>query len=155
MQVLENKLLPCNEIALCAVNPYMKKFIFLLLLPVVFLSCKKESDEKKFMKAIAGTWELEKYMGGWSPVVNYPIGNGNLLVLSKDGSYKRMKHDTLIVGGSFSIKKSTSCGSEEFLFVTSDQQTNDLRVDLTGLKLGIGASMCIADGSSSIYRKVE
>ena len=147
--------MPCNETQQSFVKVFMKRIILLLILPLIFLSCKKNSEEKKFMKSIAGKWELEKYMGGWSPVINYPAGNGNFLILSKDGSYKRMKHDTLIVGGNFSIEKRSDCNADEFTFVTADQQTNGNRIDLTASKLTIGASSCIADGSSSVYRKVE
>lgn len=94
----------------------MKK-IFLFLLITFLFSCKKDSDITSLKSSIAGSWEFENFSGYPFTDQALPPGNGKIIIIGKDGSFKRMQHDTLLFSGSYTLSKKNDCYQRSTNFV--------------------------------------
>jgi hypothetical protein len=85
----------------------MKKILFLAVLAVSILACKKE-NKKPVSSTIVGTWELRVEYGGIAGITNhYAPGNGHKLQLNVDSTFKFYENSTISSQGTFSIIKNS------------------------------------------------
>lgn len=135
----------------------MKKS-YLLLIVLFLLSCKKDQEISDLRKTIAGTWEYETFSGYPFNFPVLPPGNGKTIVIGKDGSFKRMQHDTLVFSGSYALSKKNDChpGSSNIVFSTNETPSDNYRyIDLVDGKLTLSTPNCYEDGGTAYYRRVE
>lgn len=78
----------------------MEKLLLSCLLFFIF-SCKKDSEVRILTKNIVGTWEIQQFSGYPFTWPAYLPGNGQIIVIGKDGSFERRKHDTLVFRGNY------------------------------------------------------
>lgn len=86
-------------------------FIVILFCTFIF-SCSKDRWLEDFKNQVAGKWEIEKRVCGerMNPLITYPEGNGNIIVLLTDGTFERRLHDSVTFKGRFFLNKSDECG---------------------------------------------
>jgi hypothetical protein len=82
-----------------------KKFmknIFYLGFCIVLLSCKKKSEEviQPLSESIQGIWELDRVWGSF--IMNFPPGNGDIIIYSKD-TFERYRDGQLIRSGKYEL----------------------------------------------------
>jgi len=129
------------------------------LLPIFILiiaGCKKEAAS--LSSDIQGTWELVSSDGSWTGHQEYEPGNGNSFSFSGNTYLQKIKtgDTTYQYSGTFLIYTGRPCeyGSEQTLIKFNDSEPAS-SFSLSGGKLTIGATECIADGQSSTYRKIQ
>ena len=132
------------------------KAIFLVFAGLIFFSCKK--DDLRINPEIYGIWEFEHNAG--YPFTNpvYPPGNGQIIVLSRNGRFERRQHDTVLFKGRFFLKEKEDCYLRErkIFFITNDPGYQpDMSIDIYAGKLALTTSNCYADGGISYYRRVQ
>lgn len=143
------RLVPCHR--------SMKNTILIAFLLLGLGACKKDSGELENFRSFAGTWEAEQFIGFPGNVV-LPPGNGRLLVLEADGMMESRHHDTVEYRGRYYLQYKQDCHPREdnLYFTTNDssylwegyiQRTND--------KLTLSTSNCLADGGTTIYRRIR
>ena len=133
------------------------KIYFSLLILALFISCTKDNDVKDLKKEIVGTWELEltSGMSGYNP---QPAGNGQIIVLSGNGTFERKKHDTLVFKGNYVIGKKKDCIDlgNDIIFSTNETIPGHYwYVDVTDGKLKFNIPNCYTDGHSNSYRRLK
>jgi len=136
----------------------MKKIV-LTLFVLSFLACKKVNTSQE---NFTGTWEYIQTTTGYT-VLNdaLPAGNGNLIVLSSGGEFKRMKHDTLIYKGTYNIEMRSECYDKNLkpVLETSENFFNGnnrfMSIDPETGWLTLSVSKCINGGSTIYYRRVQ
>jgi hypothetical protein len=110
---------------------------------------------------VAGTWELDKIMCDLCipPVSTFPPGNGNIIVLSANGSYESKKHDTLLFSGSYTLQEKEDCfeRSSNLTFSTNDSANtlSNNYIIIEDDKLTFSTPNCLADGATTIYRRIK
>jgi hypothetical protein len=134
------------------------KRIFLSLLITFLFSCKKDSDISNLQNTIAGSWEYENFIG--YPFINRvsPPGNGKIIVIGKDGSFKRFQHDTLMFSGKYTLTKKNDCyqRNSNIVFSTNEYPDNDYRyIELNNGELTLSTPNCYQDGGTVYYRRIE
>lgn len=142
------------------IKTIMKKAFFLLLILPILFSCKKENDISNLRIKIIGTWELEKNICGEciTQVSTFPQGNGNIIVLSANGTFERRKHDTLLFKGYYSLKKNKECNkrSGDIAFSTNESSTpTPFYITIDTDKLELSTPYCYADGAINIYTRLK
>ncbi|HEV8283182.1 MAG TPA: hypothetical protein VGQ09_02665 [Chitinophagaceae bacterium] len=133
----------------------MKQIIIVLLLGLVFTTCKKDSNN--LYSKFAGKWEYERFDGYPFNNTYQPPGNGNIIVLRKNGDFERMRHDTVVFKGSYYLKEKKDCYQNEkrVFFLTNDNSfSNDRFIEIDDNKLLLCTSSCLIDGGITIYRKL-
>lgn len=121
-----------------------------------FVACKKDYIDNRF----TGTWECIKYSG--YPVTQDALspGNGNLIILSPTGEFKRMKHDTLVFRGTYSISMKSDCYISDLrpclkIEGTDFDSGNFLAIEQATGWLSITTTTCMQDGGVAYYRKID
>lgn len=95
----------------------MQRFLSIcaLFLLAVTISCKKKSDKygDANPNSVVGTWELRASGGGITgQTTTYPVGNGNLLILT-DSTYQRISTGlTSGDSGTYYIRTDTSASQQ-------------------------------------------
>lgn len=135
----------------------MNKIFFLVLLACMF-SCNKDSEVKRLKNKIAGTWELERFVGYPFNQPTLPPGNGNIIVLGEEGLFERKQHDTLVFRGSYSVQEKKDCYERKSntIFSTSENSFGDYQyVDISEGKLLLSTPNCYQDGGTVYYRRLK
>ena len=139
----------------------MKKLISLSLFIFLIFSCKKNNEIQNFKTEVSGSWELEKTICGecTTSLTVFAPDNGNILVLTSDGSFERKKHDTLVFKGNYTLQSKNDCfsRSDNLAFSTTENPGNTslLYVSIENNKLTFSTSNCYADGSTQVYRRIQ
>jgi hypothetical protein len=138
----------------------MKKMLPVMVVALVFLSCKKEDALKEFKESLVGTWELEKRITFEVPftTLSSPPGNGNILVFTTGGVFEKKKHDTLVFQGTYTLQRREDCHprTSNVVLQTSDNTpANEHYVTIENGKLLIDTPNCWADGGAAYYRKIQ
>ena len=130
------------------------RYLFIAFL--IIAGCKKETI--RLTSDVQGKWELVSRDGGWIGHQEYPPGNGNFLSFNGNAYSQEIKttDTTYQSSGTYTIYKGKPCES-------ADEQTlikfNDSEIpagfSLSDGRLAIGATLCIADGTTSVYRKIQ
>ncbi len=134
----------------------MKAKYFLAIVILITAACKKEIT--KLTSDVQGTWELVSRDGGWIGHQEYSPGNGNIISFNGNNYSQKIKiADTIYqYSGTFKIYSGKPCDvpTEQTLIKFND--TGDpASFALSEGKLVIGATQCIADGTTSIYKKIQ
>lgn len=134
----------------------MKNMIGYFSFLFVVAGCNKEVNTLN--DDLQGKWELKKSFSGWGGSYDYAPGNGNTISFNGNSFTQEIKTmDTAYtIHGSFSIHKDKPCASAQaqwLINMNDDLFENSFRID--NHELSIGATECIADGGSSIYRKIS
>ncbi|HVW97672.1 MAG TPA: hypothetical protein VHA56_16985 [Mucilaginibacter sp.] len=132
----------------------MRKQLFFILLAMAFVSCKKENihADVKTDSSLFAKWELRQTDGGLQPSVVYTPGNGNIVQLSSDSTYKFFTGGSVSKQGTFHVEeKSYPTGS--FSFIYYDHAENGDVFFMKNDSLVIGTSA--ADGLSSVYVRLK
>ena len=135
----------------------MKKTFLFLLITFLF-SCKKNSDITTLKNSIVGSWEFENFSGYPFTDRALPPGNGKIIIIGKDGSFKRMQHDTLVFSGSYALSKKNDCyqRNTNIVFSTNENPSGDYRyVELVDGKLTLSTPNCYQDGGTAYYHRIE
>jgi hypothetical protein len=133
----------------------MKSVIISFFLLFLF-SCKKDGVSSDFRNKIIGSWEIEQFSGFGT--ITYPPGNGRIIVLLANGDFERRQHDTVMFRGKYSLKVKNDCYPREdkIFFSTNDNSysmNSFIDINDSG-KLVLSSSNCLADGGTSIFRKM-
>lgn len=133
----------------------MNRIAYLLLISLI-AGCTKEISTLN--NDLQGTWELKRSLSGWGGSVDYTTGNGNTISFNGNAFIQQIKtaDTTYTIQGSFSVHKGKPCDfaqEQRLIKMNDDQYENNLTI--TNKELSIGATECIADGSTSIYRKIS
>jgi hypothetical protein len=131
--------------------------IFILLSIVFLASCSKDKDFKKQSEKFAGEWEIEKFIG-FPENQDYPAGNGEIIILKKDGTFESKQQNVVVFSGRFYLENKKDCGSlkNETFFSTNDSTYSwSSKIRVENNKLLLESSNCFADGGVSIYRKLN
>lgn len=133
----------------------MKRILILLSCTSIYFACQKEKLNKNF----TGKWEYVTFIGYPFNYPSYPGGNGKIIEIGKDGSFRRYAHDTLLFKCAYNIVEKKECGGNEklFFFKTNDPSfnNNNNSIEIHGDSLFFRSSQCLADGGSSIYRRLS
>ena len=92
---------------------------------VLFSSCKKDVATST---SIISTWELRQAQNGMIETMDYPKGNGNILVFSASG-YEGYTNGNLVKGGSYTVVSDNSVEASVGLVITRGQFTNRIIFD--------------------------
>lgn len=131
----------------------MKRIFILISCAAILFACKKE----KFNKNFSGRWEYVTFVGYPFNFPSYPPGNGKIIEIGENGSFKRYAHDTLLFKGRYNIVEKRGCqGNQKLLyFKTNDPSfNNNNSIEMQGDSLFFSSPACLADGGSSIYKKL-
>jgi len=132
--------------------------LYLFVIVLLLLSCKKDQEISDLKKTIVGTWEYETFSGYPFNFPVLPPGNGKIIIIGDDGSFKRMRHDTLVFSGSYELSKKNDCYSRNsnIVFSTNEDPSGDFRyIDLIDGKLTLSTPSCYQDGGTAYYRGVD
>lgn len=132
--------------------------LYLFVIALLLLSCKKDQEISDLKKTIVGTWEYETFSGYPFNFPVLPPGNGKMIIIGDDGSFKRMQHDTLVFSGSYALSKKNDCYSRNsnIVFSTNKDPSGDFRyIDLIDGKLALSTPNCYQDGGTAYYRRVD
>lgn len=132
--------------------------LYLFVIALLPLSCKKDQEISDLKKTIVGTWEYETFSGYPFNFPVLPPGNGKIIIIGDDGSFKRMQHDTLVFSGSYALSKKNDCYSRNsnIVFSTNEDPSGDFRyIDLIDGKLTLSTPNCYQDGGTAYYRRVD
>lgn len=132
--------------------------LYLFVIVLLLLSCKKDQEISDLKKTIVGTWEYETFSGYPFNFPVLPPGNGKIIIIGDDGSFKRMQHDTLVFSGSYALSKKNDCYSRNsnIVFSTNEDPSGDFRyIDLIDGKLTLSTPNCYQDGGTAYYRRVD
>ncbi len=142
-------------------NTAMKCVIFFLLLSFTLLNCKKDNPAFSLKQEMEGKWELKTRYGGWIGTQNFTEGNGNTITFSGD-NYSRVNIADGISyenSGTFTVFTDSACngvGETVYIsFLSLPPQADVEDINITSGELVIGQNSCIADGTTSIYRKIK
>jgi hypothetical protein len=121
-----------------------------------FSSCKKDiaGDLKK---EIQGKWEYVTFVGYPFNYPTLPAGNGRLIVFGKNGSFERRNFDTINLKGYYFLSERKDCsGNEKLVFITTTDSSfsNNNSISVKGDSLFLSTPNCLADGGTSIYRRI-
>ena len=96
--------------------------------------------------------------GGWIGHQEYPPGNGNILSFNGNAYSQKIKttDTTYLSSGTFKIYTGKPCEPEdEQTLIKFDDVEIPAGFSFSDGKLAIGATLCIADGTTSVYRKIQ
>lgn len=143
----------------------MKKLVAIFAgILILMAGCKKDNALKSLQQQLSGKWELTRTFNGWGGTTDYPPGNGNFIIFDENTfSNKSVINDTTYTTfGSFSIYKGKPCDNFpeiellELHDILSSSSIGSINaITLNNGELAIGATQCIADGSTNFYRKIQ
>ena len=128
---------------------------------IIASGCKKDSSLKIDNQQLAGKWELTKSIGAWFGEKNYEPGNGNTISFDGSNSVQHFAYNdtSFTITATYTIYQGKPCefAAETTLihFKTADNYEYDNDFSLANGELTIGATQCIADGSTNYYRKIQ
>ena len=125
------------------------------LVGCVFMGCRKEPNIDTNYSRFSGKWEYEQFIG--YPSNNFlPPGNGQTMILGKDGSFERKQDDSLIFKGEYFLKGQGSCTETENIlyFSSTENAYSERAITIEGDRLLLTTPPCYADGGVIFYRKV-
>ena len=129
------------------------------LLAVIFFliaGCNKELPG--LTSGLEGTWELVSSDGAWSGHRQFEPGNGNTISFNGNNYSQTLKttDTTYQSSGTFIIYTGKPCdAADEQTLIKFNDNENVSSFSLADAKLTIGTTECIADGGSSMYRKIQ
>lgn len=132
----------------------MIRFFIIAIALLMLAGCRKE---RFYYDSFAGSWEKAKFIG-FPGTLEYPAGNGDILVLGKDGSFERKENNVTVFSGKYQLERKTDCGSTEkvWFFVSADPGLSEfLRISIADDELTLGSSSCLADGGTTVYRRLH
>jgi hypothetical protein len=119
----------------------MRRYLQLLLLPVIvtcFFACHKD---KQTAPNIVGTWELRQTFGGTTGYATFAPGNGHTYTFNADGSFTQYAgKDTLLNQGSYTIKvggTQVQGVTYNLLLLNGAQSGPEIQVQDTTMLLGL------------------
>lgn len=128
--------------------------LFLFILSIIFLSCKKEQTSS-IKEQIPGRWY---YLNTISAGLTSPLPPDTTqnIFIGHDDSFARRLKDSVIFIGTYSLIEKKDCyGSDnKFLFKTSDQPggVGDY-IKVNGDTLTLSTPNCYSDGGTAFYIK--
>lgn len=134
----------------------MKAKYFLAIGFLIIAGCKKETT--KLTSDVQGTWELLSIEGGWVGHQEYEPGNGNTISFNGNSYSQKIKatDTTYQYSGTFIIYKGKPCDfANEQSLIKFNGNEPAASFSLSNGKLIIGATQCIADGTTSTYKKIQ
>ena len=134
----------------------MKKICAYILI-VFIVSCSKDKETLKQPEEFSGEWEIEKFIG-YPQNHDYTAGNGEIIILRKNGKFERKQQNAIIFSGNFFLEHKNDCGAtkKETFFSTNDSAYNwNSKIRIESNKLFLETSSCVADGGVSIYKKLN
>jgi hypothetical protein len=142
---------------------YFTATICVVVLIVFFGSCKKDVASHG---SITGTWELRQAQNGMVPTIDYPAGNGNILIFSGSG-YEKYTNGNLVKSGQYTLVSDASAEASVGLVIPQGQFTtriifdNDLVspktfIEKSSNKLTLLSGYFPLDGGSHLlYERIE
>jgi hypothetical protein len=134
----------------------MKAKHLLAVALLITAGCKKETA--RLSSDLQGKWELISSDDGWGGHHEYEPGNGNTFSFSANTYLQQMKatDTTYEYSGTFRIYSGKPCDfAREQTLIRFNDNVPASTFSLSDGKLTIGATECIADGSTSTYRKIH
>jgi len=137
----------------------MKQSALTILLICILCACKKEKCTNDHYDKFSGSWEFEQYSG--YPFTNnsiLPPGNGQIIILRKDGTFERRKHDTLLFKGTYILQEKNDClqpANRITHYTTSENTFNESYIQLQNNKLTLSTPNCYQDGGTEYYRRMK
>lgn len=141
------------------------KYLPIISLMIICLSCKKQADNNfaSERKSISGTWELHKqYFGEGSSqgpgVTTYVAGNGSKIVFDEHGNFERWELNTLRAKEKYSLGRKADCEPTEsnlFYYIGNDVPKFVTYLSVSGDKLTVSMSNCIADAATMEYLRIK
>ena len=136
----------------------MRNAFLVILFCTLIFSCSKDQQLENLKNQIVGKWEIETSSCGecLNPLIIYPAGNGNIMVLMKDGTFERRIYDSVTFKGRFFLNKSDECGkpgSDISLTTNESSTTTPLFVKIHSGKLLLNTPHCYTDGAGTSYRR--
>ena len=134
----------------------MRKIFVLLFAAILIFSCSKDKGLTNFKNELTGTWELAGFIG-FPGSLNFPPGNGNVLILGTDGSYESKTPDTVLYNGSYSLKRKRDCFQQQtdIILSTDHPLTTIQYVMVKKDSLSLSTPSCYADGGTAFYRRLR
>ncbi|HEV8506102.1 MAG TPA: hypothetical protein VGQ53_11900 [Chitinophagaceae bacterium] len=144
----------------------MKYFLAIICVTVFTLllnGCKKDVAGSG---SVVGSWELRQAQTGMIPTIDYPQGNGNMLIFSGSG-YEKYVNGYLVKSGTYTMVRDDSAEASVGLVITPGQFTtrlildNDLAspktfVEVSNNKLSLLSGYFPLDGGSHlIYARID
>jgi hypothetical protein len=130
----------------------MKKPLFIVLILLIVLGCKKE---KKTLPTpgLFGTWELRHGYGGIAGIsVAYPPGNGQKIQFNADSTFKMFQQLNITNQGTFSIvKNGITVGQSKFDAIYFDHNTAGQIIEIKSDTLSMWNDF--PDAMTSVYVK--
>ena len=128
----------------------MKKILFIVFLSLTIISCKKNGVQPK---GIVGTWEMKQQSGTITGgTTTYPPGEGNILVLNADSTYKKFVKYKQSTEGPYRIVKQGIKGvNTTYDAIYFDNSTIADYIILNGNELTIGNTY--PDGIITLYER--
>ena len=137
----------------------MRTILSIIILVTLASSCGKEHELDNFKNQVSGKWEKAELICGEcpNPRTIYPQGNGSIIVLFSDGTFERRLHDSITFKGKYFLNKSDECGSRSDIALSTNEYSNSIPgfVNIESGRLHISTPYCIADGATTIYRRIE
>jgi len=135
------------------------KQVLPFLLIILLVSCAKDvEDFTEIKNEIAGAWEYETYAGYPFNNTVLPPGNGNIIVIHKNGTFERKQHDTLLFSGFYELERKKDCyqRSTDILFSSNvPLYTAGHYVEVKNEKLTLTTPNCMMDGGTAYYRRIR
>jgi hypothetical protein len=102
------------------------------ILPIIFListliACKKEKDTNTSTN-IVGNWELAETSAAMTPVITYPTGHGDYLIIT-DSTYAYYGAGQLVKSGTYTIMDDATVEQNVCLVIPDDQFTRRIVFD--------------------------
>ncbi|HEY1114761.1 MAG TPA: hypothetical protein VGE66_14425 [Chitinophagaceae bacterium] len=135
----------------------MKNTLLMALGLLLLGACTKEAGDLQAFRPFAGTWEAEQFIG-FPGNVTLPPGNGRILVLETNGMMESRRNDTVLYRGRYFLQYKQDCHPREssLYFTTNDSSFLwESYIQTNGDKLTLSTSNCLADGGSTIYRRIK
>lgn len=134
----------------------MKTSLIATLIISILCSCKKD-EISGYKNKLSGKWEYVRYEGYPFNSIPLPPGNGNILVLTKEGSFERRSYDSISFKGLYNLEEKKDCYGEDlkmFIITNDSLFYQESIIETTLDTLFIRSPNCLADGGVSIYRRM-
>lgn len=135
----------------------MKNTILIAFILLLLAACKREADVADPYRQFTGTWEAAQFIG-YPGNVNLPPGNGRILVLDDNAMMENRRNDTVLYRGRYYLQHRADCHprANTLYFTTGDSNYLwESYIELTNDQLILSASNCLADGGTTIFRRVK
>ena len=128
----------------------MKNILLILCFCLIFIGCKKNGVQPK---GIVGTWEIKQQSGVISgTTTTYPAGEGNVLMLNADSTYKRfVKFQQSSEGAYRVVKNGVNWANTTYDAIYFDGNIRADFIIFNGNELTIGNTF--PDGVTTLYER--